>query len=207
MLVKELFPALYEHHMQFEIPAMISADEAQKWPLIPIHPASQKYFDPFEDIDVLGNIADSLVGVKEILFTIAAGIGLLLTYRHRKRENQKRAELQAHKALLDGFMERTMSVERGQMQATSSDELKKCHDELTRIKLEALEQLTHEGLRGDRLFSIFLMQCANVTRKIESKMFMAKAAETATPTVHLIQDQTTDIIPTLEKDKKIDLEP
>ena len=43
-------------------------------------------------------------------------------------------------------------------------------DEVTRIKLKALRQLTHEDLRGDRVFLIFLTQCASLIGKIQAKM-------------------------------------
>ncbi len=48
--------------------------------------------------------------------------------------------------------------------------LKDYLNEVTEVKLDALKELTHEALRGDRLFSIFLMQCSNLTRKIQMKI-------------------------------------
>jgi hypothetical protein len=56
------------------------------------------------------------------------------------------------------------------MDAEDPQELENYLDEITRIKLRALEELTHEDLRSDRTFSIFLMQCANLIRKIQSKI-------------------------------------
>jgi hypothetical protein len=43
-------------------------------------------------------------------------------------------------------------------------------DKVTRIKLKALEELTHEALRGDRIFLIFITQCANLINKIQAKI-------------------------------------
>jgi len=43
-------------------------------------------------------------------------------------------------------------------------------DKVTRIKLQALDELTHEALRGDRIFLIFLTQCANLITKIQAKI-------------------------------------
>ncbi|MEM1062528.1 MAG: hypothetical protein AAGJ97_09415, partial [Planctomycetota bacterium] len=43
-------------------------------------------------------------------------------------------------------------------------------DEVTNIKLEALDRLTHEELCGDGTFSIFLTQCANLISKIQLKI-------------------------------------
>ena len=64
----------------------------------------------------------------------------------------------------------TVRIERAQMESHDQTELEKFLDEVTRIKLEALDELTHEDLRGDRMFQIFLMQCANLISKIQAKM-------------------------------------
>jgi len=56
------------------------------------------------------------------------------------------------------------------METTDAHRLEGYLDEITRIKLKALDELTHEDLRGDRMFLIFLMQCGNVINKIQSKI-------------------------------------
>ena len=56
------------------------------------------------------------------------------------------------------------------MDTTDPETLERFLDEITKIKLQALEELTHEDLRGDRTFSIFLMQCANLISKIQLKI-------------------------------------
>ena len=43
-------------------------------------------------------------------------------------------------------------------------------DQVALLKLEALEKLTHEDLRGNRMFLIFLTQCANLISKIQAKL-------------------------------------
>jgi hypothetical protein len=84
-----------------------------------------------------------------------------------------------------------MRVERAQMSIEDAAGLRTYLDEVTRIKLRALAELTHEDLRGDRLFSIFLMQCSALSRKIEAKLDAAAeghpfeispSAELLTPT-------------------------
>ena len=49
-------------------------------------------------------------------------------------------------------------------------ELRNFLDEVTAIKLQALRELTEEGLRGDQAFSIFLDQCAGLRNKIQLKI-------------------------------------
>ena len=51
-------------------------------------------------------------------------------------------------------------------------ELKQFLDEVTLIKLRGLREMSDEHLRGDRMFSIFLMQCANLIRKIQGKLIL-----------------------------------
>ncbi|MEC9001835.1 MAG: hypothetical protein VX644_00560, partial [Planctomycetota bacterium] len=56
-------------------------------------------------------------------------------------------------------------------------ELQDFLDEVTAIKLQALRELTEEGLRGDQSFSIFLDQCAGLRNKIQLKILSCQNAE------------------------------
>ncbi len=68
--------------------------------------------------------------------------------------------------------------ERAQMDTQDPDELDLYLDEVTRIKLTTLDELTHEELRGDQAFAIFLSQCANLIRKIQSKRLLLAGSPT-----------------------------
>ncbi len=87
---------------------------------------------------------------------LPVGLSLLLVLLQKER--------------LDVFLERTLEVERAQMHTTDIDELQEFLDKVTEIKLKALTQLTHEELRSDQSFSIFLLQCANLISKIQMKI-------------------------------------
>lgn len=63
-----------------------------------------------------------------------------------------------------------LEIEREQMTASESNELRKYLGRVTEIKLRALEELALEELRGDVTFTIFLQQCADLARKIQSKV-------------------------------------
>ncbi len=56
------------------------------------------------------------------------------------------------------------------MDTVDVDELQGFLDQVTEIKLEALTQLTHEELRSDQAFSIFILQCGNLISKIQMKI-------------------------------------
>lgn len=74
------------------------------------------------------------------------------------------------KEQLDDFLKITMEADRKQMQSTSREELIHLMQQVTEVKLQALTELTHERLRSDQMFSIFLMQCHNVIVKIQVKI-------------------------------------
>lgn len=95
----------------------------------------------------------------------------------RRQAANERLRLEAmaqQKEELDLLLERTMEIEKKQMNEMDPKVLKELLDGVTEIKLEALYELTHEDLRGDRTFSIFLMQCANLSQTIQGKMGVSK---------------------------------
>lgn len=80
--------------------------------------------------------------------------------------------MQEMKDKLDEFVQVTMALDRKQMQTTSPIELQHIIDQITELKMQALEDLTDEKLRSNQMFSIFLMQCHNVTSKIQTKILI-----------------------------------
>ena len=100
-----------------------------------------------------------------------AAIGYLLWDKARSRRQRDRAvQLQAQKDYLDTYLERTMAIERRMIDARDEAELQRCLEEVMEIKLGALQELTHEDLRGDRMFSIFLAQCADVSGRLRIRL-------------------------------------
>ena len=90
--------------------------------------------------------------------------------RRRIQEREHARVMRAMRDRLETLLTETARIERAQMESVDPLELKAYLDDVTRIKLRALEELTHEDLRGDRLFLIFLMQCGNVISKIQAKI-------------------------------------
>ena len=83
---------------------------------------------------------------------------------------ERERELHAQEERLDSYVEATLEIERAQMAISDAARLRGCLDEVTRLKLEALQELSHEDLRGDRLFLIFLTRCASLSAKIQAKL-------------------------------------
>jgi len=169
-LVRAAASALYETKSLQGVPLTIEpADAAAQSPL-PLHPATQALLNPYEGLETLVGLLDAVSGIKELLVGIAALGYLAWDQRRRLRARARATVVHEQKERLDAFLERTVAIERAQMHTTEIAALHDFLDQVTLIKLEALEELTHEDLRADQMFSIFLMQCANLIRKIQSKI-------------------------------------
>jgi hypothetical protein len=101
---------------------------------------------------------------------LGAGVYLLwLRWRTLKR-GEAQATLTRQKEQLDALLDRTLRIEKKQMQTTDVKQLHTLLNDVTRIKLTALQEFTEEQLRADQDFTIFLMQCANLINKIQLKI-------------------------------------
>lgn len=169
-LVRRALGALYEADIRDSIPTIIPLTEARRTTLGNLHPATRNYYDPFGGIDVLSNLLESLSAVKELLFAFAAGLYLVWDRWRRAKEREEKASLAVLKERLDLFLEQTVKLEQAQMETDDPQKLREYLDEVTRVKLRAIQELTHEDLRGDRMFSIFLLQCGDLAVKIQSKL-------------------------------------
>jgi hypothetical protein len=170
--VSQTLDALYEEDLADTFPNLIPHDDAIAMTSRRLHPAARRHFDPFDHVGRLATVIEGLAGARELLFACVAGIYLLWDRWRRLKEKERRTLMQTEKDRLDQFLASTLKVERAQMDETDPARLNQFLDEITNIKLKALEQLTDETLRGDRVFAIFLMQCANLIGKIQSKILI-----------------------------------
>lgn len=169
-LVKLLLAALFEDSVLDQFSTTFSPQQAQEVGTSRLHPVTRRYHDPFGQYGVMHTILEGLAAGKELLFALGAAIYLAWDRWRRLKEKENQQQMYLQKERLDLFLERTLTIERKQMHVDDPVQLRKYLDEVTEIKLQALSSLTHEDLRGDRTFSIFLMQCANLISKIQSKI-------------------------------------
>lgn len=135
----------------------------------PFHSTAEDYYHPFNP-DEIATWIEFLSGSKELLITLGAGIYLILTLRRRYREKLQEEAMENQREMLDKLLDETTRIEHAQLDVRDKQQLRAYLDQVTNIKLEALNELTHQDLRGDRRFSIFLMQCANLISKIQFKL-------------------------------------
>jgi hypothetical protein len=82
---------------------------------------------------------------------------------------------------LDVYLGEMIRVDRAQMETEDARALKRLLDEVTRIQIQALDELTHEELRDRQMFSLFLMQCSHVAGKIQNKIILNTLKSAAPP--------------------------
>lgn len=170
MLVGAVLAALYDSSAREEIPTLLTKQEAMAWSLVPRHSGAVVYFEPYKGLRRIGMLLEKLAATKELLVGLLAAVYLLFNLRRWRRDHETEAQLAVQRERLDKLLAETARLERAQMDVEDLEQLDKFLDDVTLIKLRALEELQHESLRGDRLFLIFLTQCANVIRKIQSKI-------------------------------------
>jgi len=173
-LVRAALQAVYEDYPSRGTPTLIPLEQAADWLPIPLHKTAYAYYRPLEGFSLVANMVQSVAAVKELLAALGAGLYLLwLRWRaHKRRRHEQRVKEEYAK--LDALLMETVEIERAQIGMHDANKLADYLDDVTRLKLSALEQLSLQDIRGDVRFSIFLTQCANLIRKIQGKLNLLK---------------------------------
>lgn len=169
-LVEALTGLIYESELRQEFLQLMDREEAAQLSSLRLHPASRKYFFPQDEMGELTTLLESISAAKELFFALAAGLYLLWDRLKRRKEKEEELCYIAQRESLDDYLERTVVIEKEQMELSDIGALESCLQRVTLIKLEALGELTHQDLRSDQSFTIFLMQCANLVSKIQSRI-------------------------------------
>jgi TRAP transporter TAXI family solute receptor len=180
-LVQAALESIHEENLRLQVPTLIPRKEAFAWIATKMHPTAQRYFNPSNDIGQVVSVMESLVATKELLFAMGAGIYLLWVRWRRLKEDESLEFLSRQKEHLDEFLEETLEIEKAQMETEDPIKLRAYLDQVTRIKLKALHELTEEELRGDQSFTIFLDQCRSIIDKIQMKILSRIVERQARP--------------------------
>ncbi|MEM7246574.1 MAG: TAXI family TRAP transporter solute-binding subunit [Acidobacteriota bacterium] len=169
-LIEPVLQALFEDRLRERFPGLYSRSEAASWELTPLADSAKTYFDPYRGLSTIGDLAESLAATKELIVALIAGAYLLWS-RWRSVQGRRQQQLLAHQMeRLHRLLDEVVALERAQMDETDVEVLEQRLDEVTELKLTALEELTHSDLRGDRTFLIYLTECSDLIRKIQAKI-------------------------------------
>jgi TRAP transporter TAXI family solute receptor len=176
-LVHETLAALYETDMRTSFPTALTAKAAKDYNAAVMHPSVAGYYDPSAAINRVARALELVGKSKEALFGLITVIVLGWGWARRRRERAVVVADQVQKHKLDAFIGETLEVELQQMEVSDPEELRPFLRRVTKIKQEALRELTSEKVRGDQLFAIFLSQCAALSEKIQMRMLYGRMSE------------------------------
>lgn len=176
-LVQSTLQTIHEESMRLRVPTLIPRQDAMKWTVTRMHPTAKRYFNPEDNLGEMLSVMESLVATKELLFALGAGIYLLWIRWRRLKEKELEETVHQQKEHLDQFLMETLRIEKEQMQTDDPEKLQGYIESVTRIKLQALKELTEEELRGNQEFSIFLDQCSYLISRIQMKMYSLRSAD------------------------------
>ncbi len=190
-MVREVLNALFDHDLQEKLSGLLPRNEAlhmtrQRW-----HKEAREYFNPFDQIGYMANVMESLAAIKDLFWATGGLIGMayILWRKHRRkqRRNQLREkELQRQKSnqyfkdLLDEFLKETIVIEEKLSQINDPKGLEELLQQISEVKLRALNELTEETLRGNRMFLIFLQQCGHLSQAVRGKIWLTSQSATET---------------------------
>lgn len=176
-LVHAVLGTIHEESLRLKVPTLIDRSDAPQWTATRMHPTAHRYFNPEDNIGAMVSVMESLVATKELLFAIGAGIYLLWMRWRRLKEKELDMLVHRQKERLDRFLMETLRIEKEQTQTNDIERLQGYLDSVTRIKLQALQELTEEDLRGNQEFSIFLDQCSHLIGRIQIKMLSQRRSK------------------------------
>lgn len=169
-MIKLLLKSIYETNLRAHFPLMMTPDEVKSWALFPLKPASLKFLDPYSGITLFSSFAESLAAIKELIVGLFALAYFTWASIKRRQARKATAELAALKEKLDTFLDQTVAIERQYHVNIDQKNLERLLQQVTEIKLNALEELSNEQLRGDGLFAIFMIQCSNLIMRMEQHL-------------------------------------
>lgn len=180
-LVTGALAAIFDSDLRAVVPTLLSTGEAAAWRETVLHPAARRTFDPYGGIGLIADFMESLAAIKELFFALGAGLYLLWERRRRLAAQVRSEELGRMKERLDALLDETARIEAEQIGVYDAAQLTGYLRDVTRIKLRGLSELTHEDLRGDRMFLIFLLQCGNLISKLQRKIQQPREAVAESP--------------------------
>lgn len=167
-MIELVLGALYEHRMRPRFPTLYTQEEAANWSLTPMHPASRNFYDPYRGLGTVAAFLSSLTSLKELMVASVALIWLGMERYRRAQEKHQQAALSLQKDRLGAFINQTIQLEEQLVEHMSDPVfLEDLFVKVSQLKVQALRELSHEALRSDLGFAIFLSQCRDLVDQIQ----------------------------------------
>ena len=166
-MIEATLDAFYDHRMRNQFPTLYTQSQAANWSLTAMHPASRDYYDPYRGLTTAAAFLSSLSALKELMVASLALFWLGMERYRRRQERVLQEEIRLQKERLGAFIHQAIQFET-ELLAHLRDEvyLEQLLLQVTQLKVQALQELTHEVLRSDQGFAIFLAQCRELVDRI-----------------------------------------
>ena len=138
-LVTLLLDSIFEDNLPKHFSTMFSPQQARNLSPARLHPVTRRYHDPFGRYGMLHAVLEGLAAGKELLFALGAAIYLAWDRWRRLKERENQELIRTQKNRLDAYLERTLDIERVQMDVFNPQQLQKFLDDVTDIKLQCTE--------------------------------------------------------------------
>jgi TRAP transporter TAXI family solute receptor len=166
-MVTAVLDALYDHRLRPQFPTLYTEAEAANWSLTALLPTSRSYYDPYRGLSTAAAFLSSLSALKELMVASLALFWLAMERYRRSQERVHQAEIREQKQRLGAFINQTIEFESELLaHLREADVLEQLLVRVTQLKVQALQELTHEALRSDQGFAIFLAQCRELVDRI-----------------------------------------
>lgn len=172
-LVEETLNAVYRSDIRRSLPNILPLNKVRNWSKLPLHLSAQEYYNPLRGMENFTNRMESYAAIKELFFAFLAISYFIWLRFHELRKREDRELVRQMKEKLDEFLQETMTFDQQQGESESAEELQDIIARITELKIHALQELTHERLRSDQMFIIFLTQCHNVICKAQNKILIS----------------------------------
>lgn len=175
--VNVVLNAIYRTDLRVNFPDLLPLKEVREWSDLPLNQTAQEYYNPLRRMEAFANRMESCAAIKELFFAFLAISYFIWLRFHELGKRRERILIQKIKDELDGFLQEAIALDQQQMESESPAELQGIIVQITELKICVLEELTHEKLRADQMFMIFLTQCNNIICKIQSKLLILQQAD------------------------------
>lgn len=166
-MIDAVLDAFYDHRLRPQFPTLYTEAEAANWSLTAMHAASRDYYDPYRGLTTAAAFLSSLSALKELMVASLAIFWLGMERYRRRQAVVYEQEVRQQKERLGAFINQTIEFESELLTHRSELAfLEQLLVRVTQLKVQALQELTHEDLRSDQGFAIFLAQCRELVDRI-----------------------------------------
>ena len=174
-MIQAILPVLYSIDLRAEAPSLVQRNPMKDpiWRLLPIHPATKSYFNPYAGLGVFAQLLGELAKFKEVLILLIIGAFFV---RYQWKQSRRARGEQRTKALsrqLEKLFEDLVGIEQAQKEAKDIRLLQEHLTQAGYIKSKALKITLGTPIENTSLFIAFLQQASSLIREIEWRLSLA----------------------------------